>query len=306
MKRLIITWLLALSVSGVSAQLNYLELSHKWDVQGNAIIEVTEYDGNIYSLVFEFYDLENFRVPKFVRKKVKGIGTLYTLKPTDPNKASKYRYNYRYVWGDVNPKRVDTAFVYRLPYALSESREPQELYNFTQRHLGVEGNSRNWKAFQFYMTQGDTVYTARRGEVIRVVDKFDPLTGVGQVTMNTERNVVMVQHKDGTIAEYGVLQRGSIMVKPSEVVYPGTPLGLAGSFDGELYQTRFSVYYQTDNVDDIEGFSDYKITYNYINPVFSTTSGEVTLQENKLYKPVCTEDMITREMTKKELKKRGQ
>jgi hypothetical protein len=58
-------------------------------------------------------------------------------------------------------------------------------------------------------------------------------------------------------------------------------------------------------LDDIESLKEYELISHYINPIFATTAGEVTLKERVLYKPVCTEEMITREMTKRELKARN-
>jgi hypothetical protein len=305
MKKLLITMLLALCGYGASAQSNGLELSSKWDNNGNGVVEVIKSDGNIYTVIIEFIDVKNFQVSKFSRKLAEGRGQLQILKPVDNEQSSSFRYSYRYFSGGVNPKNVDTEFVYRLPYSLSESREPHELYYFNEKYKVGDDNVENWKAFQFYMSRGDTIYATRKGEVIRVVDSFEPLVDVGEVSMNTETNQVLVEHPDGTIARYNVLERGSITVKPGEKVFPGTPLGLAGSLDGERYQMQFSLYYQTDNLDDINSLSDYKLVYNYVDPVFNTTAGEVTLQEGKLYKPVCTEEMITREMTKREIKSRA-
>lgn len=287
------------------AQSRGLDFSSRWDDQGNAVIEVSEHDGNIYTVIFDFYNVENLSVGEFDHRQVSGRGPLFTLKKIDVNKTATFRYTCKYFSGSVNPRRVDSAFVYRLPYALSESREPHELSNVNDRLFGKDDNTRNFKAFQFYMSRGDTIYAVRKGEVINVVDNFDPLVGVGEVSMNTDSNEVSVEHPDGTIARYNVLERGSIMVKPGDIVFPGTSIALAGTLDGERYQTRFDVYYQTDNLSKIRSLSEYTRIYHYINPIFATTTGETTIERGKLYKPVCTEEMIIREMTKRELRSRN-
>jgi hypothetical protein len=303
MKKLLTAALFVLSGYGVSAQSNAVELSSHYDDKGNAVIEVSQHDGNLYTLILDVYSADNLSVNRFARRRVESRGPVLTMKPINPDKTSSFRYNYRYITGSTNPRKVDSTFVYRLPYALSESREPKELYNVYQRYeeLG-ESNAQNWKSFMFTMSRGDTIYAARKGEVVKVEDDHDPVAGMGRISMNSESNKVYIEHADGTIARYNVLERGSMMVKPGDTVFLGTPIALAGSYDGEVYQTRFDLYYQTDNLSDISTLSNYDLTYHYINPVFATTAGETTLETEQLYKPVCTEEMITREMTKRELK----
>jgi hypothetical protein len=52
----------------------------------------------------------------------------------------------------------------------------------------------------------------------------------------------------------------------------------------------------------ITELDDYKIIYNYIDPVFATSKGETRLTEGILYTPVVSDELIQREMTKREIK----
>jgi hypothetical protein len=304
MKKLLTAALFVLSGYGVSAQSNAVELSSHWDNQGNAVIEVSQHDGNIYTLIVDVYNAENLSVNRFARMRVKSRGTILTMKPINPDKTSGFGYSYKYIDGSINPRKVDSTFVYRLPYALSESREPRVLdISERSREGGDSSLANNWRSFQFTMNRGDTVYAARKGEVLKVVDDSDPQDGsLANIIVSKQINEILIEHADGTIASYNVLEKESAMVKPGDVVFPDTPIALAGSLDGEIYQVMFGIYYQTDNLSGISTLSDHKLTYHYINPVFATTAGEVTLKTEQLYKPVCTEEMITREMTKRELK----
>jgi hypothetical protein len=285
-----------------AAQGQALELSARYDDERNAIIEVTNHDGGYYSVVLELYDLSNFVTPKFHRERVTSMGQLLKLKPEAAERQTSFRYRYRYIYGAVNPRNVDVGFVYRLPFSLSASKVAIELSNFNDVHLGGDSSYENFKAFMFEMNRADTVYAARKGTIVRVIDEHDPIIGMGGVSMNSENNQVLVDHTDGTKAWYSVLEKGSIFVKPGDKVYPGTPIALAGTFDGEVYQMRFGLYYVTDNLSDITSLSDYSTINHGINPVFSTSDGEVTLTYGTTYTPVMSRDMVTAEMTKREIK----
>lgn len=243
----------------------------------------------MYTLVIEFYDVINLNVRRLQREEVfYSKRLLFTINPIIPDKGTRFSYRYNYMNGVVNPRKIDPAFIYRLPYSESAGREARNLTNVYDSYFGGDDRSVNFKAFQFTMNRGDTVYASRKGSVVRVIDKHDPLEGVGEVSL-TENNEVYVQHADGTIARYGVLEKGSITVKPGDTVFPGTPIGLAGTLDGEIYQLRFYVYYQTDNLDSINALSDHMVTYTYIDPVFATSEGETTLTAGIVYTPVCRE-----------------
>ena len=307
MKKLLTAALFLLSCHGGSAQrTTSFELSSGYDNNRNVVIDVKHHDGGIYSLVLEFYDVENLTTDKFRRARVESPGRIAVIKRENPEKATSYKWRSRYSVGSVNPRKVDTTFVYRLPFGLGESREAHELYNVFDRHrVGGDKSMVNYKAYQFIMSRADTVYAARKGKVIRVIDGYDPKIGMGEVSMTSDNNEVYVEHADGTIARYNALEKGSITVEPGDIVFPNTPIALAGSYDGETYQCRFSLYYQTDNLSAISSLIDYKTRSHYIDPVFATSDGETTLKPRKIYKPVCPTEMVTREMTKRELKAFG-
>jgi len=282
-----------------------IDLSSRYDDQGNAIIEVARHDGGTYSMVLEFSDVSNLSVPKFYRRTVSSVGPISTLKPQDTKKSTSFRYRYRYVRGTVNPRKVDRDFIYRLPVSLAASVEVRELLDAYAHYFNGKSNSVNFKAYQFIMERGDTVFAARKGVVINVVDKYDPVTDKGEISMNTDNNRVTVEHADGTIAEYSVLAKGNIAVRPGDKVYPGTPIALAGTLDGEVYQTRFMLFYLTDNLSRINSLADYAITYHGIDPLFSTSAGATTLTHGTVYTPTAPPELVAAEMTKRELRAAG-
>jgi len=282
-----------------------LDLSSHYDDQGNAIIEVERHDGGTYSMILEFFDVSNLSIPKFYIRTVSSVGPILTLKPQDTKKSTSFRYRYQYVRGTVNPRKVNRDFIYRLPVSLATSIEARELLNAYTLYFSGKSHSVDFKAYQFIMERGDTVFAARKGVVISVVDKYDPITDRGEISMNSENNRVMVEHADGTIATYGVLAKGNIAVQPGDKVYPGTPIALAGTFDGEVYQTRFMLYYLTDNLSRINSLTDYAVTNHGIDPLFSTSEGATTLTHGTTYTPTASPELVAAEMTKRERRAAG-
>ncbi|MDR2912667.1 MAG: hypothetical protein LBV38_05135 [Alistipes sp.] len=305
MRKFLIFALLIMSSLGARAQERPFELSSRYDDQRNAVIEVSYYQGGLYSLVLHFTELTNLKTPRFQRMEVRRNGTLLTIEPTDPEKATYFSYRYSYVPGVLNPRRVDTEFVYRLPFGTRSSREMRSMRNAYEMYFGEDANNVDFKAFQFIMHRADTVYAARKGVVVGVVDKHDPLLGMGTVAMNTENNSVSVMHADGTMAQYGVLEKGSITVMPGDTVWPDTPIALAGSLDGTEYQLRFMLWYRTDNLSGIKDLDEWEVTNHYLDPVFATSAGERTLATGISYVPVVSKELIVAEMSKSERKARG-
>ena len=255
-----------------------------------------------YTVMLNFSELGNCTESKVRSIIVNSTGPILRLRPVDPEKPINYRYSYRYVQGVINPPKVDSLFVYRLPFSTSADREARFLYNISNRIFGSD-NTVRWKSFQFITNPADTVFAARKGVVVSVEDKHDPLAGVGRVSMNSDNNRVVVEHADGTFARYGVLQQGSIMVREGDTVYPDTPMALAGSLDGEVYQIRFDVYYKVDNRSDNPKWADYLTSDVFIDPVFATAAGNTRLAEYRIYTPEVSEELVIREMTKKEIKR---
>lgn len=281
-----------------------VQLSSEYDSNGNGVIKADVQSPGTYTVRITFSILENTSEAAEQSIVVRGSGTILTLRKIEENQPLRFRYTYRTTMGIVDPKNVDTTFVYRLPFSTAQTRRAADLYNVNERHLGGS-NTVNWRSLQFIMEQGDTVYAARKGRVVRIVDKYDPIDRENaRVTMRTERNGITVEHADGTFARYEVLQRGSMMVAEGDVVYPDTPLALAGNFDNKVFQVRFDVFYRVMNTSTDPKFSENWTTTRYVDPVFATSEGGQRLVSRKSYTPVLTPDILKKEMNKRELKAR--
>ena len=92
------------------------------------------------------------------------------------------------------------------------------------------------------------------------------------------------------------------MVEEGDIVYPGTPLALAGTYDGQKYETRIFITYKILKQQDYEHFKESLTSSVYIDPVFATDQGNTRLSSNQSYRAVQTDEMAKAEMNKRELK----
>jgi len=117
----------------------------------------------------------------------------------------------------------------------------------------------------------------------------------------------MIEHEDGTLARYNVLKKGSIKVVPGQTVYAHTPIAIAGTYNlGRNSQVSFTVcYLSEDNLDNSgrQTMKTKKNYYSYIDPIFHTTDGDVRLKSNQTYTADLNNEIITKELSKKEKKK---
>ena len=258
-----------------------------------------------YCIYLNFKSYENTLTPerKFVVDNFEG--KLFTLRPINKEQNIQYSYNYTYKRGIPNPK-LDSTFVYLLPFKNNCSVKVWYLTNLGSKYLHQE-EPKNWKAFQFICNKTDTICSARKGIVVSVVDDYSTDT-TQLVSYSSSRNMILIEHKDGTYARYEGFDRKKIYVKPGDLVLPNQPLGGLSQYDKSgTYQLRFSVDYLIEpKVDNSSDNPDKKrkIDYNYINPYFQTTDGLLRLAQSKKYTTQITEDVIIKELSARELKKR--
>lgn len=259
-----------------------------------------------YSILINIYDQENVSEREKVLCVVKNSGVIHRINPIDQKKPMNCKYRFSYTPG-FEPKKVDSAFIYRLPYSCYKPEAVQVgyLYNIDQRYFN-RSRAKNWTSLQFHLEKGDTVFAIRKGIVTRIQDEFEPVEREERVSYSSNRNSITIEHGDGTICHYTVLEKESFMVSEGDVVYPGTPLGLCGlhNIKHEDYQVRLSISYPVVNREyDMEDKKSSAFINHYYNPVFATKDGNIKLVHRQPYRAICSDEIIQKEMTKRELKK---
>jgi len=276
----------------------------KYEIAKDQSVKFT-YEKNVYGTYYlqvNFKYLENSIFAGF-RGNIDGrSGTLFTLKPSDISRGIGFSYDYNWIRGKLQA-RVDTTFTYLLP--LSKGKKAlvfNQGYDYNH-YFGAE-NPRNWKAFLFKVSEGDTVFSARKGVVVEVKDGFEPDS---TLFYSNKSNSIMIEHQDGTLARYNVLKKGSIKVEPGQTVYAHTPIAIAGTYNlGTNSQVSFTVCYLIEDKLDNSGHKTMKTNKNYfsyIDPVFHTTDGDVCLKSNQTYTADLNKEIITKELSKSERKK---
>ena len=132
----------------------------------------------------------------------------------------------------------------------------------------------------FEMEKGDTVYAMRRGTVVEVgIPEREPDAPAVSFTSESP----------------------DLLVEVGDEVLPGTPLALAGSYDGERYKVSVQTFWWESNPDPKERERKPFIRKHFF-PQFVTEEGVVCVEKG-VYRPVETEELVIREMNRKELKK---
>ena len=264
--------------------------------------------GSTY-VILKFKDLTN-ATSNTVKKTITGYGgSLVTLRPLNSNERIGFSYSYRIVRGNVDAK-PDFDFKYILPVKYKKSIKVRNLNYLGKRFGGTE--PKNWKSFQFLTEPNDTIYAVRKGVVIRAKDNYKSGKGSKEYGYKSKANYIIIEHEDGTMANYSVLKNNSIMVNVGDTVYPSAPLAVSGTYDKEENsQLRLSIYYLDEIVKDLDFDEKSKETLGnrthlnaYVNPFFIVNSNQtIQLEKNKTYTALCNNEIIENEMSKRELRK---
>lgn len=116
----------------------------------------------------------------------------------------------------------DDTVVYHLPYAPGQAFRVSQGHHGTFSHQGPEEFAIDWK-----MPPTTPVLAARAGRVVAL--KEDSNRGGEKREWESSANYVLVQHEDGTIANYAHLCYGGVQVQVGDWVEAGSLLGLSGN-----------------------------------------------------------------------------
>jgi len=135
-----------------------------------------------------------------------------------PNKIA---FTERFKVGDPNLK-IDSNYVYRLPFADNETYRVTQAFNSRYSHRG-------WQSYSvdFGMSNGSPVYAARGGVVVDF--KKDSSFGGRNQRYAKYTNYLIIYHDDGTFSGYLHLQKDGVIVNVGDIVNEGDIIGYSGS-----------------------------------------------------------------------------
>ena len=262
-------------------------------------------DPGTYTIIFSFNSLRNTNAAERQVVTATGFsGRAFTLKPIDPNSSVGFSYRYSYIRGKVL-RKYNQEFTYMLPYKEGTKVRVAEAGYVPARYFGNE-TPEDWKSYNFYTDQEDTVLASRKGLVVSVKDEYDT-SDPGRAEFKSGMNEVVIEHPDGTFARYRGLKKG-IFVKEGETVIPGTALGMNTKFNAESrqYNLAFHLYYlKSDDVESQRGqtLKTSKSLYGSITPHFITEESQDSILSNRAnYTAAWNVDLIKKELSKKEIK----
>lgn len=148
---------------------------------------------------------------------------LTTLRPAEKGKKSNYAFAARFFVGREG-SRPDYGHLYRLPFP------PVARYRITQGYGGNfshDPGSPMEFAVDWAMPVGSQVLAARDGAVVAL--RSDQSEGGPTEEFHDRVNLVVVEHVDGTLAEYLHLRPGGVAVKLGQKVAVGDLLGFSGA-----------------------------------------------------------------------------
>ncbi len=302
-KLILLTFLSFLSI-GLFAQPQKINIKTKQNEDKSVTFNYEKEVPGSYTLILDFDFLENAYGKKFVKTIDNKIGEIVDLEPINPYKEIRYTYRYWHFMGKYNPK-FDSTFVYLLPLSTEKDFKVYQMTNLNEQYFNGE-KAKNWTALLFETEIGDTVFATRKGQVIKLVDEFE-YDSLHIVSYKSKVNELVIEHEDGTLARYSGIKKNSFMVKLGQTVYPRTPLGVTERYDKSMKgQLCFMIYYLCDitlQKDNRETLINQIDRYGYVNPFFLTEKGTEQLKHNNNYRVKISNEIITKEFTRRELKK---
>lgn len=159
--------------------------------------------------------------------------------------------------------RDDSSYIYWLPYEKGS------------RYLFVQGANSSFShkgelSFDFKMKKGSKICASREGTVIAT--KSDSDKGGLKDEFLSDGNHIVIQHQDGSIAQYWHLEQNAVLVKVGDFVKKGQVIGLSGNTG---YTAFPHLHFQ---IIDANG--------KQILPRFQTKKGLIYLRPGRWYKSV--------------------
>ena len=164
----------------------------------------------------------------------------------------------------------DTSYVYWLPYPHKAKYLLIQGYDSKMSH-------RSELALDFKMKTGSKVCAARGGVVVAM--RKDSDRGGLKDEMLSEGNYIIIQHSDGTNANYWHFKKEGVLVNVGDTVQQGQLIGLSGNTGYSAFpHLHFEVMPGNNNV-------AYK-NFNQLPTRFYTQKGIMYLRPGKYYKSV--------------------
>ena len=229
-------------------------------------------------------------------------GSLFKLRPVSEDKPMDFTFNFKYLRGYPNPK-INEDFIYLLPFENGQSFKVLKAYNIFEKYIKHQKDS-SWDSNIIDFPKAVKIFAIRKGIVLSIEKTFKAFDK-SDYEWTSEINKITIEHEDGTIARYLGLNKDSIDLKVGDTVFPNDYLGTLDVYQSNIYRLYFDVSYL--NTNSFEKINNNTISedslYSNISPLFLSKDGVVKLENNKVYKSLVENDIITKEMSRRQRKK---
>jgi len=209
-------------------------------------------------------------------------------------------YSWNYFSGCLNTKPKDVTYL--LPFAAGKTANIQLMHNAGEKYFD-EAAPEGWAAFYMTAVTGDTVFAARRGKVVMVIEDMGVSEGQ-ELSFSANYNLVVVEHEDCTRGTYKMFDKDGVFPEVGASVEAGDPLGTIT--DGSNYGTGshllFYVSYPKFDRKLLLSSTNYRaieLENGYVNPKFVNLG---VLQNRGNYTAEHPEAVILQEMSKRQIK----
>jgi hypothetical protein len=275
-----------------------VKLTTEWDKDDNLIILALNQDLIPHTVRIEFFGLENleskegnliYGLAKPGKSQIAKLHTEFT------NIQSHFNYNSDVFRGSYL-EQLEELPIYLVPVQAGQvvHMRPLRLADYHKNQLPPDPQ---YVGTGFFFDKPTVICAPRKGIVsdMKMGLKMDETE-----ILHTEfENFIELYHEDGSFTKLLVLGPGSEMVKLGDMVFPGQALAESS---GEAYangphvkmvQSRWKK-----GVRDLEWF-------NFPIKVWDEKEGVLTYEEVTLLKVAHPKELVTKEMSKKEIKKIG-
>ncbi|WP_081643184.1 M23 family metallopeptidase [Sphingobacterium paucimobilis] len=295
---------LYLSMSScVLGQESALRMSSKRNDDKSVDLSFEKDDPGTMTVNLKFKSLSNSAVPTNIYRAEGYSGTLMTLKPMNKDNGIDFSYSYRYIRGRLMPK-VDPTFVYAIPFKVGTEVYAREAGFLSARYFG-NTTPDDWKVYHFYTTDQQEVVASRKGIVVEINDRHDDSV-LEDKEYSSSTNSITVEHKDGSLLKYDGLSNGSVQVELGATVFPGQVIARNVKRGSNGYSVSFMLMYlKSADLGANEGKNITNSTsfYGFITPLFDVGTEAIVLTKDAKYTASLSPEVITKEMSKKEIKK---
>lgn len=195
-------------------------------VQSNDTFHLNATNKNPYSITLTIEVMgDNFKLNtrQPVTKIIEPNSTEHLLSvfADEKNKNFKFNTSYKWIMGNTRASH-DDSYVYSLPFSKGKSYRVGQSYDGDFSH---SGNIRY--SVDFMMPLKSQIRAARSGYVVQL--KEDSNRGGTAEVYKDQSNFVVIEHDDGTFAEYAHLSENGVLVNLGQKVYEGQIIGLSGN-----------------------------------------------------------------------------